>query len=393
MACLAKQNRVAGNIKTLSVDQFFQWRRYLLPTFPLPLDTHIPSSSSGSPLENTAQSQKRGWRSTGLVMVSTSVILLLLILQVEGLGAEPSSPEERIRNQLASGKPASYLRRRQYPVRGPSPEITIPLRTTPPPEQFRSPPEKLRSRDEIDQDELGSDFSTLMAKVNDNLEGITNFGSDISDIKDGSNRVIRLIPQIDKLRKELAATAPGQNPQKLQKINRLANKAGKRLTRSMKAILKNPSDANIIRKEYRRMRESFKIITNAFRQTSLAALGQSVLDQDRIQESIAQGRLIGLREKSVQPGSGGKGKLTNKAFKDTFSNQGKRVGLKEKKQDTTPEEGKPKKKASKEVKEKPKESKSQEEQGKDRTTTSAAKKKEVHFEVEPDNKKKSQSQS
>jgi hypothetical protein len=117
------------------------------------------------------------------------------------------------------------------------------------------------------------------------------------------------------------------------------------------------------------------------------------LDQDRIQESIAQGRLIGLREKSVQPGSGGKGKLTNKAFKDTFSNQGKRVGLKEKKQDTTPEEGKPKKKASKEVKEKSKESKSQEEQGKDRTTTSVAKKKEVHFEVEPDNKKKLQSQS
>ncbi|KNZ47970.1 hypothetical protein VP01_5g7 [Puccinia sorghi] len=138
--------------------------------------------------------------------------------------------------------------------------------------------------DALDQDELGVDLSELMATLKATVRGITNFGSDVSDIKDGAQRVLRLIPRIDQARKSLLASAPSQKSADLQQINLLALRAGSRLSsvplllftitdpdsahthfllrRSMKAILKNPADANIIRKEYRHIRESLKIITS-----------------------------------------------------------------------------------------------------------------------------------
>ncbi|KAA1096843.1 hypothetical protein PGT21_029979 [Puccinia graminis f. sp. tritici] len=248
---------------------------------------------------------------TSFRMYSVVTLLLLLIVQIQASTFRLS--DEHLTNEFASLRSDFLLKRRQVTPLAPgaTPQNPVPLQLIAPPDD-RKPPNAL------DQEELDNSLIEIMTKLDANLEGITNFGSDISDIQDGAARVIRLIPQVNAIRQSVSAAAPSQNLDQLNSASQFAVEAGERLAQSMREILKNPADANIIRKEYRHIRECFRIMTGAFAEIASIAIPQVITGTNTVQEAVAGGNPVDVIRQTTSTLSE-KGHFSTKALRESIA--------------------------------------------------------------------------
>lgn len=189
---------------------------------------------------------------------------LLVVIFIQAPGFTVSSFEQRYQ-PVASKVHSPLLKRQNTPTPQPQPQPAAADKNQVRPDPFN-------------QEVVGANLSLFVTQLKGKLDAITDFGSDVSEIRDQIAGALRIIPQANGLRKTLFATIPTVK-EELNLANRLAGQASNRLLNSLREIQKNPADANVIKKHYKDILESFKILARGVDDVTTAAIPRIAVEK------------------------------------------------------------------------------------------------------------------